>query len=153
MIEYYLEYKRKIEDYPILVLFGRLDIPLPQDTDIMYLGYITEQDKIEVYAGARVIIVPSVYESLSLILLEGFSCGVPALVNAASVVLVDHCVKSNAGLYYSDGEEFIEMLYLLLHDNQLRNALGHNALRYIRNNYSWSKVMNEYIGLINQLSK
>jgi glycosyltransferase involved in cell wall biosynthesis len=153
MIEYYQEYKSKYDDYPLLVMFGRLEIPLPSDTDIIYLGFISEQEKMEVYAGARLVIVPSAYESLSLVLLEGFSCGVPALVNASSPVLVDHCVRSNAGLYYMNKDEFIEMLYLLLHENQLRNALGKNGIRYIRNNYSWTKVINEYVSLINQLNK
>lgn len=153
MIEYYQEYKSRTDDYPLLVMFGRLDVPLPADPDIMYLGYITEQEKIEVYAGARVVVVPSAYESLSLVLLEGFSYGVPALVNASSAVLVDHCVRSNAGLFYSNREEYIEMLYLLLHNNELRNALGRNAIRYIKNNYNWNKVINEYTNLIDQLTK
>lgn len=153
MIEYYQEYKSRTDDYPILVMFGRLDVALPADTAIMYLGYITEQEKMEVYAGAKVVVVPSAYESLSLVLLEGFSCGVPVLVNAASPVLVDHCVRSNAGLFYSNREEYMEMLYLLLHNNQLRNALGRNAIHYIKSKYNWSKVINEYTNLINQLTK
>src|SRR4030042_3792108 len=89
MIEFYLRYRGKHPDYPLLVLFGRLEMPLPPVDDIIYTGFISEQEKIEILAGARAVIVPSAYESLSLILLEGFSCGIPALVTASSPVLTE----------------------------------------------------------------
>lgn len=152
LIDYYLKYKKNNIDYPFLVLFGKLEMDLPKDLDIIYLGYITEQEKDEVYGGARVIIVPSAYESLSLILLEAFACGVPALVNSSSAVLVDHCIQSKAGLYYSNYEEFEYMLNLMLQDNQLRNIMSKNAIRYIKNNFNWSKVIKEFTTLIEQLS-
>ena len=40
--------------------------------------------------------------------LEGFAVGTPGLVNAASAVLKEHCLRSNAGLFYGDGDEFGE---------------------------------------------
>jgi glycosyltransferase involved in cell wall biosynthesis len=52
--------------------------------------------------------VPSPYESLSLLALEAFAVGTPVLANARSEVLVEHCLKSNAGLYYADRDEFVE---------------------------------------------
>ena len=53
-------------------------------------------------------VCPSPYESLSLLALEAMSVGTPVLVNARSEVLVEHCVRSNAGLYYSNKDEFVE---------------------------------------------
>ena len=62
--------------------------------------------------AATVIVVPSPYESLSLLALESFAVGTPILANARSEVLVDHCRKSHAGLYYADRDEFLEALRL-----------------------------------------
>ena len=42
------------------------------------------------------------------------SVGTPILVNGRSPVLVEHCVRSNGGLYYADGDEFVECLKLLV---------------------------------------
>jgi glycosyltransferase involved in cell wall biosynthesis len=117
------------------------------------MGYVPEQEKAEILSGARVVVVPSAYESLSLVMLEGFSCAVPGLVNASSAVLVDHCTQSNAALYYSNYDEFEQMLHLLLHDYQLRNVFARNAYRYIRNNYNWARIIKEYTGLLDQLSR
>jgi glycosyltransferase involved in cell wall biosynthesis len=153
MIDFFLKYRDKHADYPMLVLFGKLEMPLPPTTDIMYVGYVPEQEKTDILAGARVVVVPSAYESLSLILLEAFSCAVPGLVNASSAVLLDHCTQSNAALYYANYNEFEQMLYVLLHDYQLRSSLARNAFRYIRNNYNWAQIIKEYTSLINQLSR
>ncbi len=57
--------------------------------------------------AATIIVVPSPFESLSLLTLEGMAVGKPVVCNAhADVELVDHCRRSNAGLFYSNREEF-----------------------------------------------
>jgi len=93
-------------------------------------------------------VVPSPYESLSLLALEAFAVGTPVLANARSEVLVDHCVRSNAGLFYADREEFVEALNLLLGDEQLRAAMGRNGKEYVRRNYRWDVIMSKYDRLL-----
>ena len=66
------------------------------------------------------------------------------LANARSEVLVDHCQKSNAGLYYADRDEFIEALRLLVADQRLRAAMGANGRDYIRQNYRWDVILAKY---------
>ena len=51
-------------------------------------------------------------------LLEGFALGTPGLVNARSAVLEEHCRRSNAGLFYADGDEYAEALDLLVRDRR-----------------------------------
>ena len=49
--------------------------------------------------AATVVVIPSPYESLSLLALEALAVGTPILCNARSEVLVDHCLRSNGGLF------------------------------------------------------
>jgi hypothetical protein len=70
--------------------------------------------------------------------------GTPVLVNAQSEVLVDHCRKSNAGLYYADRWEFTEALKLLMKDSALRAAMGRNGKAYVAQNYRWSTILRKY---------
>jgi len=70
--------------------------------------------------------------------------GTPVLVNARSAVLVEHCVNSNAGLWYADQDEFIECLKLLFRDSRLRETLGRNGRDYVRRNYRWDIVLARY---------
>ena len=61
-----------------------------------YLGFLPEHEKAAALAGARAVVCPSPFESLSIALLEGFALGVPGLVNARSEVLKEHCLRSGA---------------------------------------------------------
>jgi len=98
-----------------------------------------------------VVIVPSPYESLSLLALEAFAVGTPVLANARSEVLVAHCRQSNAGLYYADRYEFAEALRLLLQDSALRSAMGRNGKAYVNRQYRWSAILTKYERLIARL--
>ena len=53
------------------------------------------------------------------------------LCNAHADVLVDHCRRSNAGLFYSTREEFVECMHLLLADRELRERMGRNGKAYV----------------------
>ena len=77
-------------------------MPLPEEPFIRFAGRLSDQERMQALEAATVVVVPSPYESLSLLALESFAVGTPVLANARSEVLVDHCLKSNAGLYYAD---------------------------------------------------
>jgi glycosyltransferase involved in cell wall biosynthesis len=70
--------------------------------------------------------------------------GNPVLCNAHADVLVDHCRRSNAGLFYSTRDEFVECVHLLLADRELRERMGHNGKNYVTSNYSWDVIMAKY---------
>jgi glycosyltransferase involved in cell wall biosynthesis len=95
-----------------------------------------------------VVVCPSPYESLSIVMLEALAAGVPALVNGRSEVLRDHCVRSNGGLYYENAEEFVAVINLLQRDRLLREALSSAGRRYVAENYRWEAVLDRYRRLI-----
>jgi len=121
---------------------------LPEEPWIRFAGLLSERERLHALEAATIVVVPSPYESLSLLALEAFAVGTPVLANARSEVLVDHCVRSNAGLFYADREEFVEALNLLLGDEQLRAAMGRNGKEYVRRNYRWDVIMSKYDRLL-----
>jgi glycosyltransferase involved in cell wall biosynthesis len=112
---------------------------------------LSEQERAEALEAASVVVIPSPYESLSLLCLEAFAVGAPVLANGRSAVLVDHCRKSNAGLFYGDQEEFTESLKLLLADDRLRAAMGRNGRNYVKQNYRWDTILQKYDRLFTRL--
>jgi glycosyltransferase involved in cell wall biosynthesis len=90
------------------------------------------------------VVIPSPFESLSLLALEAMAVGTPVLCNARSEVLVEHCHRSNAGLYYADRDEFIACADLLLTDERLRNRMSRNGKEYIRRHYRWDVILSKY---------
>ena len=95
--------------------------------------------------------MPSIYESLSMVLMEAWMCKKAVLVNGQCEVLKGHCLRSNAGLYYANYEEFKECLDLLLSNGELRERMGENGKKYLRASYSWEKVEEKYLRLLERL--
>jgi glycosyltransferase involved in cell wall biosynthesis len=143
LIEYFSTYVQDGGDAS-LVLMGVKLMPLPEEPFIRFAGRLSEQERLQALEAATVVVVPSPYESLSLLALEAFAVGTPVLANARSDVLVDHCQKSNAGLYYADRDEFVESLKLLVADARLRAAMGRNGRAYVRRNYRWDVIISKY---------
>jgi glycosyltransferase involved in cell wall biosynthesis len=152
LVEYFSAYVNGGGDAS-LVLMGVKLMPLPEEPFIRFAGRLSDQERTQALEAATVVVVPSPYESLSLLALESFAVGTPILANARSEVLVDHCQKSNAGLYYADRYEFDECLRLLVADQKLRAAMGANGRDYIRQNYRWDVILGKYERIFTSLKK
>jgi glycosyltransferase involved in cell wall biosynthesis len=150
LIEYFSSYVQEGGDAS-LVLMGVKLMPLPEESFIRFAGYLPDQERVQALEAATVVVVPSPYESLSLLALESFAVGTPVLANARSEVLVEHCRKSNAGLYYADRDEFVEALKVLMGDPRLRARLGRNGRDYVRNNYRWDVILSKYERMFSRL--
>jgi glycosyltransferase involved in cell wall biosynthesis len=127
-----------------LVLMGAKMMSLPEDPAVRFAGMLSEREKFQALEAATVVVAPSPYESLSILALEAMAVGTPVLGNARSAVVVEHCVNSNAGLYYADRDEFVECLKLLMKDDRLRASMGRNGRDYVKRNYRWDVVLGKY---------
>ena len=143
LIEYFSHYVHEGGD-ATLTLMGVKLMALPEESFIRFAGLLSDRERLQALEAATVVVCPSPYESLSLLALEALSVGTPILVNARSAVLVEHCVKSNGGLYYADRDEFVDCLKLLVSDERLRAAMGRNGREYVRRSYRWDVVLGKY---------
>ena len=143
LIQYFSEYVKDGGD-ATLVLMGAKLMSLPEEPFVKFAGLLSDNERVQALEAATVVACPSPFESLSLLALESLAVGTPILANARSAVLVEHCVRSNGGLYYADRDEFIEALKLLLADERLRHQLGRNGRDYVRRNYRWDVVLGKF---------
>jgi len=143
LIEYFGSYVKEGGE-ATLALMGVKLMSLPEDPSVRFAGLLSDRERVQALEAATVVVCPSPYESLSLLALEALSVGTPVLVNARSAVLVEHCIRSNGGLYYAERDEFVECLKLLVRDARLRAALGTNGRDYVRRNYRWDVVIGKY---------
>ncbi len=63
------------------------------------------------------------------------------------------CLRSNAGLYYENYEEFAETLYALETNRALNAALGRNGREYFRRHYAWPVIERKYLELLERLRR
>jgi glycosyltransferase involved in cell wall biosynthesis len=151
LFDYFMQYKKDHESNLKLVLVGKPVMELPKDPDIISLGFVSEEEKFNAISGAECLIMPSKYESLSMVVLESLSLGKPVLVNGECEVLKGHCERGNAGLYYTNYEEFKYCLELLLENKSLNSKLGSNGKRYVNEHYQWSVIMEKFIHAIEKM--
>ena len=135
-----------------LVLIGTPVLQIPQHPRIRHLGFVSDPDKFDAMAGAAALVMPSYYESLSMVALEAWALGRPVLANARCDVLLGQCLRSNAGLYYEDAGEFSGALDVLLADAALAAALGQSGRDFFARHYSWPVIERKYLEMFERLS-
>jgi len=150
LLEYFTSYKEQGGD-AALVLMGVKLMQIPEVPWVKFAGLLSERERLQALEAATIVVVPSPFESLSLLALEAMAVGTPVLCNARSEVLVEHCLQSNAGLFYADRDEFVQATKLLLADDRLRRAMGRNGKEYVKRNYRWDVILAKYDRLIGAL--
>ena len=96
LFDFFIRYVDGHPHPPTLVLIGTPVIDIPVHPRIRHLGFVDDQDKFDAIAGATALIMPSYYESLSMVALEAWALGTPVVANARCDVLLGQCLRSNA---------------------------------------------------------
>ncbi len=148
LLEDFQEFRQHQKDPLKLVLIGKANFDLPTHPDIVPLGFLSEQDKFDALQAASVVVMPSLYESLSMIVLEAWLMGRPVLVNGRCAVLRNQCRRSNGGLYYTSYDEFSAALQQLLSNPSLRQQLGRQGQRFAQTEYHWDTIIHRYKTLL-----
>jgi glycosyltransferase involved in cell wall biosynthesis len=128
-----------------LVLVGKASMPIPVSDKVLATGFISDQERNALVKAALALVIPSQYESLSIVLLESFALGTPVLVNEKSEVLVEHVNASQAGFCYSNFSEFTERLLRLASSNdQARDEMAIRGKAYVAQTYAWPVVIRKF---------
>lgn len=152
LFDFFIRYTRTTSRPVDLVLIGTPVLSIPAHPRIRHLGYVADQDKFDTLAAADALIMPSYYESLSMVALEAWALARPVVANAHCDVLLGHCLRSNAGLYYESADEFRGAIDALVDDPPLANALGRNGRDYFTRHYSWPVIERKYLQMFERLS-
>ena len=152
LFDFFLRYAETASRPLDLVLIGNPVLQIPKHPRIRHLGYVSDQDKFDAVAASEALLMPSYYESLSMVALEAWALGRPVLANARCDVLLGQCRRSNAGLYYEDASEFSGALNALLDNAPLTAALGRNGRDYFARHYSWPVIERKYLEMFHRLA-
>jgi glycosyltransferase involved in cell wall biosynthesis len=153
LFQYFQRYAREFPHGLSLVLIGSAVMPVPAHARIRHLGFLPDEDKFDAIAAADALIMPSPYESLSMVALEAWGLGRPVLANGRCDVLRGQCIRSNAGLYYETYDEFVETLYALESNGPMNGVLGRNGRDFFRRHYAWPVIERKYFDVFERLSR
>jgi glycosyltransferase involved in cell wall biosynthesis len=149
LLEYFAECA-SAHDGLSLVLAGPAKMTIPAHPRIQALGRVSDVERDALLQGALALAIPSPFESLSIVLLEAWNRGVPAIVNGHCAVLKGQVRRANGGLYYRSSAEFAEAVETLRGAEADRRALGAQGLAYVEREYRWPTVMARVEALLEQ---
>jgi len=147
LIDFYLSLPGRMHQTYSLVLLGKSVMPIPRHRHILAPGFVSEKMKFSALRAAKLVVMPSEFESLNIVLLEAWQCRCPVLVNGKSEVLKAQCRRSNGGLWYNSLEEFEACLSFILNSQELSQKMANSGKRYVEQNYTWEIIVQKYLSL------
>jgi len=150
LLEDFADYRRRYGSGGALalVLAGSGRMKIPQCDGIHHVGVIRGQDKWDAAAAARFLVLPSHFESLSLVLLEAWATGTPVLVNSHCAVSVGQCRRSAGGTWYRNSDEFCAAADWLARDDDLCARLGRCGREFVHRHYRWQTIVERYVEFV-----
>jgi glycosyltransferase involved in cell wall biosynthesis len=124
-----------------LVLAGPVVLSLPKCRALRVLGRVEDDLREALLAHARALVMPSPFESLSLVVLEAWNRGTPVLVNARCDVLRGQVRRANGGLYYRRSDDFAGAVRWLARHPDAARTFGQQGLAYVEREYRWPLVL------------
>ena len=150
LLDHFARYRSERAPDLTLVLAGKPHMKLPRRAGVTPVGYLEEGEKMQAFAGASATIIPSPFESLSVVALESWAVGTPVAASARSRAVVGQCERSGAGLAYSTYEEFRSAI------DRLRSPegreRGNNGRRFVAEQCSWERIVDVYRRAIERAS-
>jgi glycosyltransferase involved in cell wall biosynthesis len=144
LFEFFIRGREQQQVRAKLVLLGTPVMPIPTHPDIVCLGFVSESTKWDALAACTALVMPSVHESLSMVLLEAWTVGKPVVVNGRCEVLAGQCRRSNGGLWYFNYEEWVKVIEHL-RQGRTAGVLGRQGWRFVNENYSWPAIERAYL--------
>ncbi len=130
-----------------LVLAGRGDMPLSRTPvpGATYLGFLSEEDKIDAFVACSAFVLPSDRESFSIVMMEAWLQGRPVLASSACNVAREHIFKCGGGFLYEGDDEFLKAVEAVVSDRARASVMGAKGRQYVLDNFKWEKIVDNLI--------
>jgi glycosyltransferase involved in cell wall biosynthesis len=150
LCEWFLEYVKRFGSTTKLVFIGGGDKSLlPSSDHFVDFGFVSEKTKLQLIKHSKGVINLSENESFSIVIMEGWLCGVPSVVSANCPVTRNHVRRCNGGLYVSNSVEFGLGLKYLEDNDTVRHQLAANGRDYLMREFSFDVVLSRYLNELN----
>lgn len=153
LIDFFNTYKDRHPGSLTLVVMGDPVVSVESKSDLIVTGFVQEDMKESALAGSLALLNPSYFESFSMVVTEAWAHRKPVLVQGHCAVLNGQVRRAGGGIPYKGYAEFEAALELLEGDESLRRALGAAGYEYVKEQYSWSQILDDYEALLELVSK
>jgi mannosylfructose-phosphate synthase len=113
---------------------------------VKIIGYVADDKMVSYYQQARLFVMPSLFEPFGMTTQEAMACGKPVIASKYGGIRTVLSDGVNGILVDPDNTaEFADAMINVLHDNSLRERMGHAACELIHNEYSWEVIAEKHL--------
>jgi len=114
--------------------------------NIIFPGYIQDEDLPAVYNAADVTVYPSIYEGFGLPVVESMACGTPVALSDIPCLME---VAGDAAVYFDplNVEDMADSIYSLLSDSSLYDEIKARGMERAKR-YSWKEAAHAFLEII-----
>lgn len=154
LLDYFSRYIKETAADVELIFIGQNVQQYKESKNVRFLGFIDENIKNFYLSNAEALIIPSLYESLSMVTLEAMQIGKPVIANKKCDVLKNHIEQSKAGFLFENYNDFRTVIDRTLSlSSSEKNNIAQNGTRYVKNNYDWETIMEKFYKAIDYVVK
>ena len=153
LVEFFNVYKDRHPGPLSLVIMGETVAPVKPSPDVVVTGFVEEDMKKSALEGCLALVNPSYFESFSMVVTEAWARKKPVLVQGSCAVLDGQVRRAGGGIPYQGFAEFESAVELVVKDKPLCRALGEAGHAYVRDHYSWERVLGDYEALLEVASR
>lgn len=139
LVDTFRRWRRGRREPVDLVLTGANHLDLRDGDGVQFLGFVDNATKFSLMAGASAFVMPSRWESFSIVTLEAMAQGAPVIVNAQCEVLADHVDAAGAGWTYRGSDELARCFDEAL-DTTARDYIAARGRKYVASRYGEADI-------------
>jgi glycosyltransferase involved in cell wall biosynthesis len=116
---------------------------------VRFAGFVSDVEKADLLAAARVNLLPSLKEGWGLAIVEAAALGTPSVAMRSAGGTAESIIEGETGLL-ADGEgDFIAQVAAILGDEELRARLSHGARRHVAQ-FDWDRTGDDVLRVLSR---
>jgi glycosyltransferase involved in cell wall biosynthesis len=135
-------------------LRANLEIPEGQVEFIRTSQWVTRQEMARHFQGARVVVIPSLYEAFGMVAIEALACQRPVVVSNTGGL--PQIVKHHVNGFLAEPRDELDLaqwIMILLADPGLRHRMGAEGRRQLHGEYTWPDIARQFMALYRDLQQ
>ena len=118
--------------------------------DIIFTGWVSEEEKIMHYAIADLFVLPTLLDLCPLVINEAMACGLPIVTTAAAGCACDMIVEGENGFIVEprNAEALYEAMRRILQDDEVRQKMGEKSYEILTTRFSLENAVNGFVSAV-----
>jgi N-acetyl-alpha-D-glucosaminyl L-malate synthase BshA len=120
--------------------------------NIIFIGWILNNDLNKFYKSADIFVLPSLREGMGVVLLEAMACGTPVI--GSDIGGIKDMIKDGENGFLAvpgNPEDIAQKIIRLLSNEDLRQKFSDNGLKKVQEKFSWDVVNEKFVKIYEDL--